>query len=52
MFASSPELWWAVDVSTIVFLILAVGIVIIIVQNQGRHISAQRETMAVLRERL
>lgn len=50
MFASSPELWWAVVASTIVFLILGVGIVIIIVQNQRRHISAQREKMAVLRK--
>ena len=39
MFTSSPELWWAVVVSTIVFLILGVGIVVIIVQNQRRHIS-------------
>ncbi|TDI91014.1 MAG: hypothetical protein E2O77_07365, partial [Caldithrix sp.] len=50
MFASSPELWWAVVASTIVFLILGVGIVIIIVQNQRRHISAQMEKMAVLRK--
>ncbi len=50
MFTSSPELWWAVVVSTVVFLTLGVGIVVIIVQNQRRHISAQRKTMAVLRK--
>ena len=50
MLSTTPELWWAFVVGTIVFITLGIGIIATILLSQRRFITVQRGQMEALRK--